>query len=86
MEQNRVNNLFEFANQKSCELALKAKEKSKKEIFIAGSIPAQFDLYKEDTRAKEIIHQNFNDQINCMKDFIDFFYLDVISSGREIFI
>ena len=45
MEQNRVNNLFEFANKKSCELALKAKDKSKKEIFIAGSIPAQFDTY-----------------------------------------
>ena len=52
MVQNRVNNFFEFANQKSCELALKAKEKSKKEILIAGSIPAQFDSYKEDTRAK----------------------------------
>ena len=84
MVQNRVNNFFEFANQKSCELALKAKEKSKKEILIAGSIPAQFDSYKEDTRAKEIIHQNFKDQINCIKDFVDFFYLDVISSGREI--
>ena len=76
--------LFHFANQKACELALKAKEKAKKEIFIAGSIPAQFDTYKKDTRANEIIHQNFNDQISCMKDFVDFFYLDVISSGREI--
>jgi len=84
MEQNKVNDLFEYANQKACELALKAKEKAKKEIFIAGSIPAQFDTYKKDTRANEIIHQNFNDQISCMKDFVDFFYLDVISSGREI--
>ena len=84
MQQNKVNDLFEYANQKACELALKAKEKTKKEIFIAGSIPAQFDTYKKDTRANEIIHQNFNDQISCMKDFVDFFYLDVISSGREI--
>ena len=84
MQQNKVNDLFEYANQKACELALKAKEKAKKEIFIAGSIPAQFDTYKKDTRANEIIHQNFNDQISCMKDFVDFFYLDVISSGREI--
>ena len=29
MEQNKVNDLFEFANKKACELALKAKEKSK---------------------------------------------------------
>ena len=84
MEQNKVNNLFEFANKKACALALKAKEQSKKEILIAGSIPSQSDTYREDTRASEIIHQNFYDQINCVKDFVDFFYLDVISSGREI--
>ena len=84
MEQNKVNDKFEFANRKACELALKAKEQSKKEILIAGSIPAQSDTYREDTRSSEIIHQNFYDQINCIKDFIDFFYLDVISSGREI--
>ena len=76
--------MFEFANKKACELALKAKEQSKKEIIIAGSIPAQSDTYREDTRSSEIIHQNFYDQINCINDFIDVFYLDVISSGREI--
>ena len=84
MEQNKVNDMFEFANKKACELALKAKEQSKKEIIIAGSIPAQSDTYREDIRSSEIIHQNFYDQINCIKDFIDVFYLDVISSGREI--
>ena len=84
MEQNKVNDLFEFANKKSCELALKAKEKSKKKILIAGSIPAQFDTYKEDNRSKEIIYRNFNDQINCIENFVDFFYLDVLSSGKEI--
>ena len=84
MEQNQVNNRFEYANKKACELAMIAKEKSKKEILIAGSIPAQHDSYKEDIRDKEVIYKAFNDQINCIKDFIDFFYLDVISSGREI--
>ena len=84
MEQNKVNDLFEFANKKACELALKAKKKSEKEILIAGSIPAQSDTYREDIRSSEIIHQNFYDQINCTKEFVDFFYLDVISSGREI--
>ena len=84
MEQNKVNDLFEFANKKACELALKAKEKSKKEILIAGSIPAQSDTYKADNRNDKIIHENFYDQINCLKDFVDFFYLDVVSSGKEI--
>ena len=84
MEQNQVNNRFEYANKKACELAMIAKEKSKKEILIAGSIPAQHDSYKEDIRDNEVIYKAFNGQINCIKDFIDFFYLDVISSGREI--
>ena len=84
MEQNKVNDLFEYANKKACELALKAKEKSKKEILIAGSIPAQSDTYKADNRSYKIIHKNFYDQINCIKDFVDFFYLDVVSSGKEI--
>ena len=84
MEQNKVNDLFEFANKKACELALKAKEKSKKAILIAGSIPAQSDTYKADNRNDKIIHENFYDQINCIKDFVDFFYLDVVSSGKEI--
>ena len=63
---------------------IKSKKKSEKEILIAGSIPAQSDTYREDIRSSEIIHQNFYDQINCTKEFVDFFYLDVISSGREI--
>ena len=84
MEQNKVDHLFEFANKKACELALKAKDISSKEIFIAGSIPAQFDTYKEDTRSNKIIYDSFSKQINCIIEFVDFIYLDVISSGREI--
>ena len=84
MEQNKVDHLFEFANKKACELALKAKQISEKEIFIAGSIPAQCDTYKEDTRENKIIYDSFSRQINCIIDFVDFIYLDVISSGREI--
>ena len=84
MEQNKADHLFEFANKKACELALKAKQISEKEIFIAGSIPAQFDTYKEDTRSNKIIYDSFSKQINCIIEFVDFIYLDVISSGREI--
>ena len=34
MEQNQVGDRFHFANQKACELAIKAKELSKKNILI----------------------------------------------------
>ena len=84
MEQNQVGNQFYFVNQKACELAIKAKELSKKQILIAGSLPAQNDTYEADKREKNIIEKNFFDQANIINPYIDFFYLDVVSSGREI--
>ena len=84
MQQNKVNNLFEYANKKSCELALSAKEISKKNVLIAGSIPAQFDTYKEDSREVKVIYESFLSQIKCIIEYVDFIYLDVISSGKEI--
>ena len=84
MEQNQVGDLFQFANQRACELALRAKKLSKKNIFIAGSLPAQNDTYEVDKREKTIIEKNFFDQASIINPYIDFFYLDVLSSGREI--
>ena len=84
MEQNQVGNHFNYTNQKACELAIKAKELSKKNILIAGCLPAQNDTYEVDDREKNIIEKNFFDQANIINPYIDFYYLDVISSGREI--
>ena len=82
--QNNVDEHFNYANQKAGELALKAKEVSKKNILIAGSLPAQYDTYVPDQRDKNLIKKDFYDQANLLKPFIDFFYLDVLSSIREI--
>ena len=84
MDQNKVGNLFNFANKKAAELAVKAKEISKKNILIAGSLPAQNDTYQVDKRENHIIEKDFFDQANIINSYIDFFYLDVISSGREV--
>ena len=84
MEQNQVGDSFNFANKKACELALKAKELSKKNILIAGSLPAQNDTYTVDKRDKNTIENDFFEQANILNPYIDFFYLDVLSSGREI--
>jgi S-methylmethionine-dependent homocysteine/selenocysteine methylase len=82
--QNNVDEFFNYANQKAGELALKAKEVSKKNILIAGSLPAQYDTYVPDKRDQNLIKKDFYDQANLLKPFIDFFYLDVLSSIREI--
>lgn len=62
----------------------KAKKISKKNILIAGSLPAQNDTYQVDLRDKNIIEKNFYDQAKIINPYIDFFYLDVISSAREV--
>ena len=84
MVQNQVGDLFQFANQKACELAIKARELSKKNILIAGSLPAQNDTYQADKRDQNIIEKDFFDQASIINGYIDFFYLDVLSSGREV--
>ena len=82
--QNKVEEHFNYANKKAGELALKAKQASKKNILIAGSLPAQNDTYVPDERDKNLIKKDFSDQANLLKPFIDFFYLDVLSSISEI--
>ena len=83
MVQNNVEDHFNYANEKAGELAVKAKEISKKNIFIAGSLPAQNDTYVLDKRDKKIIEKSFHEQAVLLKPFVDFFYLDVLSSSKE---
>ena len=83
MIQNKVEEYFDYANEKAGELAVKAKEISKKNILIAGSLPAQYDTYVLDQRDKKIIEKGFHDQAKLIKPFIDFFYLDVLCGTKE---
>ena len=50
LEKNNAGRLFEYTNKMAGELASKARENSKKNILIAGSLPAQNDTYCEDNR------------------------------------
>jgi len=82
--QNNVEEKFNYVNEQACLLAIKAKELSKKNILIAGSLPSQTDTYIEDNRESKLIKKDFYDQAKIISPYIDFFYLDVISSGKEI--
>ena len=83
MIQNKVEEHFNYANEKAGELAAKAKEISKKNVLIAGSLPAQNDTYVLDPRDKKVIEKGFYDQAQLLKPFVDFFYLDVMSGSKE---
>ena len=82
--QNKVGEKFNYVNQKACELANKAREISKKNILIAGSLPPQNGTYVIDERDIDIIKKDFKDQAEILRPYVDFFYLDVITSAKEI--
>ena len=82
--QNKVNEHFKYINEQACLLAIKAKDISKKDILIAGSLPSQRDTYVEDKRKSDEIEKDFLDQATIIYPYIDFFYLDVLSSGKEL--
>jgi len=82
--QNDCEKYFEKINIKAVELAQRARDISKKEVLIAGGLPNQNQTYSADLgKDLDLIKKNFYDQAKLLKHGIDFFYLDVMSSGLE---
>jgi len=82
--QNDCEKYFEKINIKAVELAQKARDISKKEILIAGGLPNQKQTYSADLgKDLDLIEKNFLAQAKMLKNGIDFYYLDVMSSGQE---
>jgi len=82
--QNKSEEHFERINTKAVELALKARDISKKNILVAGGLPNQYQTYSENLGDDlNLIEKNFYDQAKLLKSNIDFFYLDVMGSGKE---
>jgi len=82
--ENNFGDQFVHLNETACKLAIKAKETSKKNVFIAGSIPSQRDTYVTDKRSKNTILLDMLEQAKIINDYVDFLYLDVISSINEV--
>ena len=83
LKENGVENQFEKLNIIACQLANKAKEKSKTNILIAGGLPPQNLTYLDDNRDDEKIKMNYYEQAIILDPYIDFFYFDVLSSMKE---
>tara|TARA_B100001750_G_scaffold224715_1_gene216018 strand:+ start:124 stop:1044 length:921 start_codon:yes stop_codon:yes gene_type:complete len=82
--QNDCNEFFETINKKAVELALKARDASKKNVLIAGGLPNQKQTYSANLGDDlNEIKLRFKEQAFLLKDNIDFFYLDVMGSGTE---
>jgi len=82
--ENKCEEHFERINTKAVELALKARDISKKNILVAGGLPNQYQTYSANLGDDlNLIEKNFYDQAKLLKSNIDFFYLDVMGSGKE---
>ncbi len=82
LRDNNVENEFEYLNNKAGEIAQKVK-KIYPNILIAGGLPPQFLTYEADTRSENEIKNDFHSQAKILNPYVDFFYLDVLSSIRE---
>ena len=82
LRDNNVENKFEYLNKKAGEIAQKAKKLYPK-IMIAGGLPPQFLTYEADTRSEKEIKEDFYSQAKILDPYVDFFYLDVLSSIKE---
>ena len=84
LKENNIQDQFKYLNKKACELAIQAKQISKKNILIAGSLPSQRDTYVSDVRSDYEIENDITEQTEILSEYVDFFYLDVVSSMKEI--
>jgi len=82
--ENKCEEQVENINTKAGDLAWKARDISKKNILVAGGLPNQYQTYNENLGDDlNLIEKNFYDQAKLLKSNIDFFYLDVMGSGKE---
>ena len=84
LKENNIEDQFKYLNKKACELAIQAKQISKKNVLIAGSLPSQRDTYVSDVRSDYEIENDITEQTEILSEYVDFFYLDVVSSLKEI--
>jgi len=67
------------------QIALKAKLESNKKVIVAGSLPNQGNTYSPiQFETEETMFQYFNEVAKILNDYVDIFYLDVLSSIKEI--
>ncbi len=83
LKENNLEDKFKILNKNACKIAKKVKDKYP-QILIAGGLPPQNTTYSHDRRDETEIFNNFKDQAKILNPYVDFFYLDVLSSIREI--
>jgi len=82
--ENNLENKYKNLNKLAGKLAKIAVKKSKKKVLIAGSLPPQnFTYFSDLGKDLKFIKDSFKSQAICLNPYVDFFYLDVMSSLKE---
>ena len=83
--QNHKLDYFESANKTAGQLAQKAKDSSNNNILIAGSLPTHGDTYQAHFFNSDVeVHEGFYETAKILNSYVDLFFLDVMSSLKEI--
>jgi homocysteine S-methyltransferase len=85
--ENNLGNKYKILNKLAGKLAKIAVKKSKKKVLIAGSLPPQnFTYFADLGKNLKFIRESFKSQASYLNPYVDFFYLDVMSSLKECII
>tara|TARA_Y100001970_G_scaffold293954_1_gene445025 strand:- start:4368 stop:5291 length:924 start_codon:yes stop_codon:yes gene_type:complete len=85
LERYNLLDSLKVATQSAGEIASRARNESNKKVIIAGSLPNQGNTYSPiQFETEETIYKYFFEIANILNNYVDIFYLDVLSSIKEI--
>tara|TARA_B100000700_G_C15059424_1_gene864742 strand:+ start:2462 stop:3385 length:924 start_codon:yes stop_codon:yes gene_type:complete len=85
LERYNLLDSLKVATQSAGEIASRARKESNKKVIIAGSLPNQGNTYSPiQFETEETIYKYFFEIANILNNYVDIFYLDVLSSIKEI--
>ncbi len=85
LEKYNLLSSLKVATQSAGEIASRARNESNKKVIIAGSLPNQGNTYSPiQFETEETIYKYFFEIAKILNEHVDIFYLDVLSSIKEI--
>lgn len=80
-----LNDSLDYAIKSAGQIARKSADEFDKKIIVAGSLPNQSNTYSPlQLETDQIMHQDFYNVAKNLNEYVDIFYLDVLSSIKEI--
>jgi len=83
--EHNISNLFDYATKSAGILAKKSADLTNRKIIVAGSLPTQGFVYSaRELNDENEIYEGFSKTSQILNPYVDLFYLDVLTSIKEI--